>query len=90
MTKARDPERQRIREIYELWFECHGLFPVTAKNLHPAVAGVIDPQDRGRQFIVNYLRRLVGTRAGDFILTAQQGGKSVATTYALRPTYDEA
>jgi hypothetical protein len=83
--KARDPHRQRVAEIYELWWEHHGEAPTKASELAEEVKAAIDPQGRGRQFIAKAVEDLSGTRQSGFVLTRQKGeGRKAVATYALR------
>jgi hypothetical protein len=83
--KARDPQRQRNAAIFAEWWTRHGDKPISGAQLCEDVRSLIDPQDRGRQFVASALHRLVGTRAGGFVLTRQEPvGKWGAATYALK------
>ena len=85
-AKARDPERQFVGELFETWRDRHGNSPIAIRNLHDDVRQILDPQERGRQFIQAKLRTLIGTRAAGFILTRQAAaGTWGAATYALMP-----
>jgi hypothetical protein len=88
-AKARDPERQFVGELFETWNNCHGNTPVAIRNLHEDVRQILDPQERGRQFIQAKLRTLIGTRAAGFILARQAAaGIWGAATYALMSAGD--
>jgi hypothetical protein len=67
-AKAGDPARKRVVELFESWYEHHPTASVAAKDLHEDVKAIIDPAGRGRQFVVSYLDKLTGTRAGCFVL----------------------
>ena len=83
-SKAHDPHRQRVSEIFTAWQQHHGDKPMAAAQLCDAVKELIDPQGRGRQYVVSALARLVGTRAAGFVLTQQRAvGEWGAATYAL-------
>jgi hypothetical protein len=83
-AKARDPERQFVGELFETWHGRHGGAPIAIRNLHEDVRQILDPQERGRQFIQAKLRTLISTRAAGFILTRQAAaGAWGAATYAL-------
>jgi hypothetical protein len=85
--KTKDPQRQRIAELFEVWWDNHGEAPVKIANLAEPVQKVIDPQGRGRQFIASYLGNLEGTRAAGFVLSRQHpAGKWGAATYSLKRT----
>jgi len=82
--KARDPERQRNLAIFEKWWAKHGEEPMTAAQLCEEVRTLIDPHNRGRQYVASAVSSLSGTRIGGYALTRQKskGSWSVAT-YAL-------
>jgi hypothetical protein len=84
-VKASDPRRQSIAELFQVWWQYHANSPVKADELDDAVKAVIDPQGRGRQYIVSYLNRHVGTRNAGFVLSSEKPtGKWGASTYALQ------
>lgn len=90
-TKQRDTRRQAIGELLNVWWERHGDRPVAASGLHDDVRRVIDPQDRGRQFIASQLQRFDGTRLAGFVLSRQRSaGKWGHATYALARSDDRA
>jgi len=83
--KARDPQRQKVAELYELWWEHHGDAPTKASELAEEVKAAIDPQGRGRQFIAKAVEDLAGTRQSGFVLTREKGaGRKAVATYALK------
>jgi hypothetical protein len=82
--KSNDPRRQRIAELFRLWWDNHASSPIKANQLADPVRATIDPQGRGRQYIATYLSRLAGTHAGGLVLVRQDpAGKWTAATYAL-------
>lgn len=86
-AKASDRKRQNVAELFKTWHNTHAADPIKAANLGDPVARLLDPQGRGRQYLAAALGRLVGTRAGGFVLTAQTPvGDWGATTYAVQPT----
>ena len=90
-TKTRDPERQKIGELFTIWWGEYKSAPQTAHKLHFEINEIIDPQKRGRQFVASQLEKLTGTRAAGFVLTRQTPvGKWSAATYALTETEDQA
>jgi hypothetical protein len=90
IIKARDPKRQQIAELFRAWHDCHREAPVKAAGLAEPVRRIIDPQDRGRQYIATRLGSLAGTRAAGFVLTRQDPvGVWGAATYALRQIASE-
>jgi putative DNA primase/helicase len=83
--KANDPRRQRIAELFQVWWEHHGPSPVKANRLAEAVNAVADPQGRGRQYLATFIAGLAGTHAAGFVLSRQEpAGKWAAATYALK------
>jgi putative DNA primase/helicase len=83
--KARDPHRQKVAELYDLWWEHHGDGPTKASELAEEVKAAVDPQGRGRQFIAKAVENLAGTRQSGFVLTRQKGeGRKAVATYALK------
>ena len=84
VLKANDPRRQRIAELFQVWWEHHGATPVKANQLAEPVKAVADPQGRGRQYLATFIAGLAGTHAGGFVLSRQESaGKWTAATYAL-------
>jgi hypothetical protein len=83
-VKAKDPRRQRIRELFCTWWEHHGAAPTKANDLAEPVRAIADPQGRGRQYLATFLSGLEGTHAAGFVFTRQEpAGKWTAATYAL-------
>jgi hypothetical protein len=86
-AKARDPRRQNILTLFQLWWRCHDSKPMKASDLNEQVLQVLDPQRRGRQFVAAALNKLANTRAGGFVLHQQKPpGDWGTTTYALIET----
>lgn len=82
--KARDPERQAIAELFDVWHAHHGDAPVAASELAESVRKLIDPQGRGRQFIAARLTTLLDTRIGGFVLSQQKpSGRWGRATYVV-------
>jgi hypothetical protein len=82
--KANDPRRQRIAELFQVWWEHHGATPVKVNELLEPVKAVADPQGRGRQYLATFVAGLADTHAAGFVLTRQESaGKWTAATYAL-------
>ncbi len=85
--KARDPKRQKVAEIYELWWENHAGAPTRASEIAEEVRAAVDPQGRGRQYVAKAIEDLTGTRQSGFVLTRQKGeGRKAVATYALTKT----
>jgi len=83
--KSRDPQRQRIGELFGTWFKHHGSTPMAANYLAPEVQLILNPQMRGRQYLAVAVQRLAGTRAAGYVLSRQpSAGTWTAATYALR------
>jgi hypothetical protein len=90
IIKAWDPKRQQIAELYRTWHDYHREAPVKTKDLAEPVRRIIDPQDRGRQYVATRLGSLAGTRAAGFILIRQDPvGRWGAATYSLRQVEPE-
>jgi hypothetical protein len=90
-VKRRDPGRQAIVTLFDVWWEHHADRPVTANDLHEEVKRLADSQGRGRQYLAAYFERLAGTRLGGYVLTRQAPpGKWGAATYALKRTDPDA
>jgi hypothetical protein len=86
-AKQRDGRRQATTELFRIWWERHADRPVPAAELHDDVKKVIDPQDRGRQFIAAQLEKLAGTRMAGHVLTRQAAaGKWGRATFSLQKT----
>jgi hypothetical protein len=84
-AKLRDPTRQAIVTLFEIWWEKHHNYLIKANDIHDDVKHAADPQGRGRQYLAAYLERLAGTRLGGFVLTRQASpGKWGAATYKLQ------
>ena len=84
-NKQADPLRQDMAETFALWNEMHGSDLVSVAGLHDDVKQAFNPNGRPRQFLARAVARLVGTRAGGFVLTQDKGGRWSATLYALKP-----
>jgi len=84
-AKARDPRRLKLIELFEQWWADHHNYPIPAARLSEGVKGIIDPQNRGRNYIVATVNAYVGTRAAGFVLTRQDAeGRWGHATYALQ------
>ena len=73
MLKAHDPYRQKIAEVFKTWWNLHENEPIRASELTAPVRRLIDPLDRGRQFVATSLGKMAGTRAAGFVLVRQEG-----------------
>jgi putative DNA primase/helicase len=85
-AKQRDVKRQHIVEIFRLWDSRHGRDPVSADKLDPDVKKLVDPQERGRQYLAAHVQLLAGVRLGGFMLLRQSSGRWNPATYALVET----
>lgn len=86
-AKQRDGRRQATTDLFTIWWERHADRSVPAADLHEDVKKVIDPQDRGRQFIAAQLEKLAGTRMAGHVLTRQaSAGKWGRATFSLQKT----
>jgi hypothetical protein len=84
-VKAQDPLRRALAGIYGAWWAAHGPHPVKASDLAEPVRALIDPLDRGRQFVSSYLDKHVGTCINGLVLTSQKpAGKWGTIVYALQ------
>jgi len=86
-AKGHDSRRQVIAELFMIWWERHRDRPTPIRDLHTDVKHMLDPQERGRQYISARLEKLAGTRIAGFVLTRQpSNGKWGTSTYALDTT----
>ena len=69
--KQQDPHRQKLHDLFAVWWERHGSDAMTAFELHDDVKAILveDPKMRTRQRISAELGKLAGTRLGGFVLT---------------------
>ena len=66
--KERDPERQRVRELFAAWWEAHHDIPVRVSDLAPEVREIADPGGKGRQYLARAIQNLTGTRQAGYVL----------------------
>jgi hypothetical protein len=84
LLKAKDPQRQRVAELFMMWWAKHGSSPMAVNDLDYQVTAIVDPQGRGRQYRAVVISGLAGTRAAGFVLSRQpSAGRWTAATYAL-------
>jgi hypothetical protein len=82
--KQNDHRRQQVADTYALWWKRHGSKPVAVADLDVDVRNIIDPQNRGRQYLAAWLGRHVGARVGGFHLVRQRPvGHWGHSTYVL-------
>ena len=84
-AKAHDPRRQRITELFEVWWKHHKSGAMKVADLHDDVKNLADPQGRSRQFLNAAIARMTGTRSGGYAMTRQEAaGEWGTATYALQ------
>jgi hypothetical protein len=66
--KERDPARQRVIEMFATWWEAHRDSPIRVADLAAEVREIVDPSQRGRQYLARAIQGLIGTRQGGFTL----------------------
>jgi hypothetical protein len=66
--KERDPARQRVIELFATWWETHRDSPIRVADLAPEVREIVDPSQRGRQYLARAIQNLIATRQGGFTL----------------------
>lgn len=91
-TKANDPRRRAIVEIFNTWWAVHGDNPTTVTELHETVKKAADPEERGRQYLAAQIRKLEGTRAAGFVLVrnATDGKWTADMPVPIRERLDDA
>lgn len=83
-AKTRDPRRQQLLTLFQVWADKHGEDPVAARDLEPEVKDILDPRNRGRQHIAAQLEKFTGTRIGGRVLYREApAGKWGAAKYTL-------
>jgi hypothetical protein len=90
--KARDPRRQRVGEIFALWWEHHRSDALKVAGLAAEVREAIDPgQKRSRNYVAARVAELVGTRLAGFALEVFEpgGAGKRGTRYRLLRTEPE-
>lgn len=85
-AKLADPKRERTADLLMVWHDHHGTQPVRVAELADAVAAIIDPQNRGRQFRASVVAKLVGTRLAGMILTRHPSSDKTGSRYAVVST----
>jgi hypothetical protein len=87
-TKLRDPERQKIGELFTTWWEIYGSAPKAASEVtNHEIHKIINPQGKERQFVVAVLGKFVGSRVAGFVMTRQRPvGDWGRATFALQKT----
>jgi hypothetical protein len=87
-TKALDPERQKIAELYLQWWKVYQSAAKPAFDVTDYEIGrIINPQNRERQFVAAALGKIVGSRVAGFVMTRQApAGHHGRATFALEKT----
>jgi hypothetical protein len=84
-AKQQDSQRQRVSEIFLMWWDKHGDRPTEVKDLNDDLKILIDPQQKSRQYLNTQLQRLAGTRIAGFMLIRNKGGaKWTPVSYTLK------
>jgi hypothetical protein len=81
-AKKQDSQRQRISEIFLMWWDSHGDRPTEVKDLSAEVKTLIDPLGKSRQYLNTQVQRLADTRILGFRLV-----KNIANSNWGRITY---
>lgn len=68
-TKAQDPRRAALAELFTAWWKHHEAAGIAVSDLHDEVRALADPANRGRQYVAARIRKLAGTRLGGFVLS---------------------
>jgi hypothetical protein len=98
-TKANDPRRRALVELFDLWYEKHKDEPVKATQLDQAVIRLIDGNARtdfdgsfkyNRQKVAGFLTQRAGTCVGGYVLTqSKEGPQSKETTIYMLVRSDQ-
>jgi len=84
-AKQRDSQRQRVSEIFLLWWNKHGDRAIEVKNLSDDLINLINPLDKSRQYLNSQVQRLVGTRIAGFVLVRNKSNaKWTPDSYTLK------
>ncbi len=90
-TKANDPRRKHLAEVFSTWWERHQNQPIRIVDLHEDVRAVADPTGKGRQYLAAMIGKLEDTRAAGFLLARiRTAEKWSPDLYALQRTAPEA
>jgi len=89
-TKAQDPRRAALGELFTAWWKHHNGAGIAVSELHDDVRVLADPMNRGRQYLATRIRNLAGTRVAGFALSHHpMDGAWVADRYSLTKTETE-
>jgi hypothetical protein len=84
-AKQRDSQRQRVSEIFLMWWDKHGDRPIQVKDLNEDLKNLINPQQKSRQYLNAQIQMLVGTRIAGFMLVKNKGNaKWTPDSYTLK------
>lgn len=84
-AKQRDSQRQRVSEIFLMWWDKHGARPIQVKDLNEDLKNLINPQQKSRQYLNTQVQMLVGTRIAGFMLAKNKGNaKWTPDSYTLK------
>lgn len=87
-AKHNDLDRQRKIHIFDAWWRSHGDRPVKAAELSNEVLQILNPQNKGRQYIAKAVQSLSGVRIGGYYLQRANTDKSLSSIYALQRCED--
>jgi hypothetical protein len=82
---VRDPYRQRIAAVFELWQERHGFAAVTAAELAEDVKEAISPAKTSRQQIATAVQSLADTRVAGYAVAPRADREVVARKISAQP-----
>lgn len=86
-SKADDPHRRAIVEVFKSWWEHHHDTPMKVSDLHEEVRAVVDPVGKGRQYLAAAIGKLEDTRIAGFRLSrVRTTGRWSADLYSLKRT----
>jgi hypothetical protein len=97
-TKAADPKRKKIVDVFEAWRVRHGRDEIAAAHLDEAVIRVIDEKAGfhdgqlrfSRQFVARWLRDHTNTRVGGYALTRRDEGPPSKPIHKYRLEFEDA
>jgi hypothetical protein len=62
-----DPVRTEIAALFLLWHERHGQMPITLAKLNPDVRALLNPHNKGTNWVTSRLTSLHAARVGGFV-----------------------
>jgi hypothetical protein len=84
-SKANDPKRRALVELFDLWYAKHKNTPIKAAQLDPEIIQRIDAKAHwenggnfryNRQWVAGFLNGRTGTRVGGYTLIQIKKGKA--------------